>query len=65
VEKLVAMINEAIRNLPHEELEKAQREEARMRNVSVWPMHNQACTLQHIMIENHFQGIINNLQING
>lgn len=32
VEKLVAMINEAIRNLPPEELKKAQREEARMRN---------------------------------
>ena len=32
VEKLVAMINEAIRNLPPEELEKAHREEARMRN---------------------------------
>jgi len=56
----VAMINEAIRNLPPEELKKAQREEARMRNVSVWPMINQACTLQPVWIENNFHGDIDN-----
>jgi len=60
VEKLVAMINEAIRNLPPEELEKAHREEARMRSVSVWPMINQACTLQPVWIENNFHGDIDN-----
>ena len=60
VEKLVAMINEAIRNLPPEELEKARRDVARWKEESAKPMLNQSFVSQHIMIENNFHGDIEN-----
>jgi len=60
VEKLLAMINEAIENLPPEELEKARRDVARWKEESAKPMLNQSFVSQHIMIENNFHGDIEN-----
>ena len=56
VEKLVAMINEAIRNLPPEELEKAHREEARMRNACRFvekPSLFQIQNVSQLFMDNH------------
>jgi hypothetical protein len=56
VEKLVAMINEAIRNLPPEELEKAHREEARMRNAYRFvekPSLFQIQNVSQLFMDNH------------
>ena len=60
VEKLLAMINEAIENLPPEELEKARRDVARWKEESAKPMLNQSFVSQHIMIENNYHGDIEN-----
>ena len=56
VEKLMAMINEAIENLPPEELEKAHREEARMRNACRFvekPSLFQIQNVSQLFMDNH------------
>ena len=56
VEKLVAMINEAIRNLPPEELKKARREEAKWKAENRSPKRQYQFQIQNVsqlFMDNH------------